>query len=163
MEKPTAGPEHRWLQRMLGDWRWESEPMAEPGKTPSIYSGTDHVRSLGDVWIVSESDGGVPGGGKHQNMMSLGYDPARGRFVGTFIASMMTHLWVYEGALDASGAALVLDTSGPSFAGDGTTAPYRDSITFVSDDHRVLRSKYQAPDGTWSGFMVAHYHRTTSR
>ena len=34
-------------------------------------------------------------------IMTLGYDPQKKRFVGTLIGSMMTHLWVYDGALDA--------------------------------------------------------------
>ena len=41
---------------------------------------------------------------------------------------MMTHLWVYDGALDAAGKVLTLDAEGPSFTGDGTTAKYQDVI-----------------------------------
>jgi hypothetical protein len=32
------------------------------------------------------------------------------RFVGTFVGSTMTHLWVNEGVLEAAGRALTLDT-----------------------------------------------------
>jgi len=163
MEPATMQKEHEWLRRMLGEWRWESEPMSETGKPPMVCAGMDRVRLLGDLWIVCEGNGGVPGDTTHTNMMSLGFDPSSGRFVGTFIASVMTHLWVYDGALDASGEALVLHTEGPSFAGDGTRARYRDTITFVAEDHRTLGSEHQTPDGAWHRFMLAHYRRTTSR
>ena len=62
----------------------------------------------------------MPGGGPATTLMTLGYDPEKKRFVGTWIGSMMTHLWIYDGALDAAGKVLTLDAEGPSFAGDGT-------------------------------------------
>lgn len=73
--------------------------------------------------------------------MTLGFDPAKGRFVGSFIASMMSMMWLYEGSLDAEGKSLVLDTEGPSMTGDGSMAKYQDVITFLSPDHRTLTSR----------------------
>jgi hypothetical protein len=103
----------------------------------------------------------MPDGGKMTSMMTLGYDPARERFVGTFIASMMTHMWKYEGTLDASGKVLTLDTEGPGMAGDGKMMKYKDIITFIDDDHRTLTSRIQGEDGNWTEFMTAHYRRKT--
>ena len=92
-------------------------------------------------------------------MMTVGFDPARGRFVGTFVSSMMTHLWPYDGSLDVERNILSLESEGPSFAGDGTTAKYIDAIELVSDDHRILRASVVGGDGTRNEFMVAHYRR----
>ena len=64
-------------------------------------------------------------------MMSLGFDPQKGRFVGTFIGSMMTHLWIYDGALDASGQALILDAEGRT-ARPLLTASWRSTRTSSS-------------------------------
>ncbi len=58
------------------------------------------MRSLGGLWVLCEGRCEMPGGGAGTTVMTLGFDPARGLFVGTFIASMMTHLWLYEGGLD---------------------------------------------------------------
>ena len=91
--------------------------------------------------------------------MTLGYDPVLKHFVGTFVASVMTHLWVYHGSLDAAGKVLTLDTEGPSFSGDGKMVKYQDIIDFVSDDHRTLSSQGLGADGKWSQFMKAHYRR----
>ena len=91
--------------------------------------------------------------------MTLGYDPQAKRFVGTFIASVMTHLWPYDGQLDPSGKTLTLNSEGPSFAGDGTMAKYQDIIEFVTDDHRILSASVQGVDGDWQQFMTAHYRR----
>ena len=72
---------------------------------------------------------------------------------------MMTHLWVYDGALDAAERVLALESDGPSMSGDGTMARYRDAIEVRSDDHRILTSSLRTADGTWQPFMTATYRR----
>lgn len=41
---------------------------------------------------------------------------------------------IIDGALDAAGKMLTLDTEGPSFTGDGSLVPYLDIIEIESDD-----------------------------
>jgi hypothetical protein len=101
----------------------------------------------------------MPGGGTATTVMTLGYDPAKKRFVGTFIGSMMTNLWVYDGELDAAGKVLTLDAEGPAFTDPERTARYKDAIEIVSPDHRILTSRYLGDDGQWHHFMTAHYRR----
>jgi hypothetical protein len=155
----TAQQEHQWLQRLVGEWTSVCEATMEPGKPPETFRGTERVRSLGGLWILAEGQGEMPGGAPATTLMTLGYDPQRGRYVGTFVGSMMTHLWVYDGALDAAQRVLTLDTEGPSMAAEGTMAKYRDAIEFHGDDHRVLTSHVLGEDGKWRGFMTAHYRR----
>jgi hypothetical protein len=163
MDMPNPSPEHLWLQRLVGNWSVESECFLGPDQPPMQTTGTERVRSLGDLWTIGEGKIGAnteSGSAEDCNaIMTLGYDPLTKRFVGTFIASMMTHLWSYNGSLDATGQVLTLDTVGPSFADDGTMAPYQDIIEFVDSDHRTLRSQMRGPDGQWTQFMSAHYRR----
>ncbi len=42
-------------------------------------------------------------------------------------------------------------------------AKYQDIIEFVSDDHRMLKSRLRGPDGNWQNFMTAHYRRKNNR
>jgi len=157
--KAEPQKEHEWLHKLVGEWTCEAEAAMEPGKPPETSSGTERVRSLGGLWILAEGQGEMPGCGPATMMMTLGYDPQKKRYVGTWIGSMMTHLWVYDGSLDAGERVLTLDAEGPSMAGDGTMAQYRDVIEFKSDDHRVLTSHTRGDDGTWQPFMTAHYRR----
>ena len=159
MQIPEPTNEHKWLQRLVGEWTFEHECPGEPGQPPMKSTGTEVVRSLGALWTIGEGTGEMPGGGVSQSIMTLGYDPEQKRFVGTFVASMMTHLWPYNGTLDKSGKVLTLDSEGPSFACDGTMAKYQDIIEFLSDDHRTLKSQMLGPDGKWQEFMIAHYRR----
>ena len=160
---PVPQAEHEWLQQLLGEWTSEVEMATEPGQPPVKGEGTETVRSLGGLWIVAEGEGEMPGAGHARTMMTLGYDPERKRYVGTFVASMMTHLWPYAGVLDAPGRRLVLDTEGPSMAGDGTMANYQDVIEIERPDRRVLTSHARGGDGTWQKFMTATYRRKASR
>lgn len=151
--------EHAWLQKLVGDWTVEMECVMGPDQPPVKSTGVETTRSIGGLWTMGEGSGEMPDGSKMTSMMTLGYDPQKQRFVGTFIASMMTHMWVYDGALDAAGKVLTLDTEGPGMSGDGKITKYKDIITFISDDHRTLTSRIQGDDGQWTEFMTAHYRR----
>ena len=159
MEMPAPQKEHQWLHKLVGDWTCESECSMGPDHPPMKNTGQETVRSLGGLWTVGEGENQMPDGDIFQSIMTLGYDPLLQRFVGTYVAGCMTHLWPYNGSLDANEKVLTLDSAGPSFVGDGTMAKYQDIIEFLSDDHRTLSSRYLGPDGQWVPFMKAHYHR----
>ena len=151
--------EHLWLQQLVGEWPAEMDCAMGPDQPRQKSRGSERVRSLGGLWTLGEGTGEMPDGGVGHTLMTLGFDPVKGKFVGSFVGSMMTHLWPYEGSLDESGTVLTLESEGPSMAGDGTTSPYRDIITMVSPDHRVLSSHVPDGKGGWTEFMTAHYRR----
>jgi hypothetical protein len=160
MMKVEPQKEHHWLQKLVGEWTCEGEAMCEPGKPPMKWEATESVRSVGGVWIIGEGRGEMPGSGEPTTtLLTLGYDPQKKRYVGTFIGSMMTNLWVYDGSMDASGKVLTLDTEGPNMAAQGKMAKYKDIIEFKTDDVRLLRSEMQGEDGKWSQVMTATYRR----
>lgn len=151
--------EHRWLNKLLGEWTYEGDAPVEPDTPPSTFTGTEAVRSLGGLWIVAEGIGEMPGGGPATTMMTLGYDPTGKRFIGTWVGSMMAHLWIYDGALDKKKQVLTLNTVGPHMEKEGETAQYRDVIEFKSDDHRTLTAFVLGDDGKWTEIMKADYRR----
>lgn len=163
-----AQDQHRWLHRLAGQWTSETRMPGPPGQPDQTLAGTESVRTLGDLWVVCEGRGDMPGGGTATMIMTLGYSPERQCHVGTWVGSMMTHLWVYEGSVDATGQVLTLESTGPAWTPEGQpiagkSARYRDVITFLSDDHRTLSSRVLGDDGQWSEpFMTVHYRRTAS-
>jgi hypothetical protein len=158
--QPDPQKEHHWLQKLVGEWAYEHQCSMGPDQPPAKCTGTETVRSIGGLWVVCEGRGDMPGGGTATTLMTLGYDPAKKRYVGTFLGSMMTHLWLYDGSLDPAGKVLTLDTEGPSFAAEGKMTRYQDVIAFQSDDHRTLSSRMLGDDGKWHSFMTANYRRT---
>lgn len=153
MQIPEPQAQHFWLQKLVGEWSVESEFSFGPDQPPSKMTGREVVRSFGELWTIGEGTGAC------DSIMTLGYDPQKDRFVGTFIASVMTHLWPYDGQLDSTGKILTLNSEGPSFAGDGSMANYQDIIEFITDDHRTLTAKFLDGDGVWHRFMTTHYRR----
>jgi hypothetical protein len=155
----NATSEHRWLQQLVGEWTFESTCFMGPDQPPMVTTGTDRVRPLGDLWVIAEGTGGTPDGSTMHSVMTLGFSTQERRFVGTFVADCMSHLWPYEGTLDPSGTVLTLASRGPSFATPGAMADYRDIVEMHPDGRRLLRSQFQGPDGAWTEFMVVRYTR----
>jgi hypothetical protein len=154
--------EHHWLQKLVGEWTYETEVTMGSDQPAEKATGTERVRSLGDLWILAEGQGEMPGCGTANTMMTLGYDPQKQRYVGTWVGSMMTYLWLYDGELDTAETMLSLNSDGPAMTGEGL-AKYRDVIEFKSDDHRVMTSHVLGEDGQWHHFMTANYWRKQER
>ena len=152
--------EHEWLHQLAGEWTYEMEASMKPGEPSERMTGDVRVRVLrGGLWVVGEMDMFDPEGTSDTSMIALSFDPARGRYVGTFVAPSMPHLWVYDGALDADGRALTLESEGPSFSGDGTMARYRDRIELEADGGWTLRSLAPTAEGGWQEFMAMRHRR----
>lgn len=151
--------EHQWLQKLVGEWAYEGEAAMGPGQPPEKFTGTESVRSLGGLWFLAEGEGEMPGGGAATTVMTLGYDPQKKRYVGTWIGTMMTQLWVYDGELDATERVLTLNSEGPSMTTEGKMTQYKDVIEFKNDDHRVLTAHVLGDDGKWQQLMTMNYQR----
>jgi hypothetical protein len=156
---PTAQTdEHRWLEQLVGEWTWDSDA-SEPGKPKVILHGVEMVRSLGGLWLLAESRGDAPGGGEHRTLLTLGYDPDKKRFVGSFVSSFLSTLWLYEGTRKDN--RLVLESVGPGMSGDGSTAKYEDTIELQGPTERAFISRVQETNGTWTEFQRTQYRRRT--
>jgi hypothetical protein len=151
--------EHNWLNRFVGEWTYEIAAVMKPGEPPVKLTGTETVRSVGVIWIVAEGHGEMPGGGIATTILTVGYNPDLKRFVGSWIGSMMTHLWMYEGTLDPAEKVLTLNCEGPLFDGTGGTTKYKDIHTLISDDLRTLSGNILLKDGQWMEMMTSTFRR----
>ncbi len=144
--------EHAFLEKMVGDWTVAASDMT--GDKP----WQETVRSLQGIWFVAEGAGQMSDGKQATTILTLGYDSSKGKYVGSWIGSMMDYMWVYEGEVDLSGNVLSLYTRGPAFEGDGL-ADYREQIAFLDDNVRTFTSSAREADGTWKQFMEVKYTR----
>jgi hypothetical protein len=159
MQIPEPTPEHQYLLQLVGEWNLETECVMGPDQPPSKSVGTQSTRALGSLWTLGEMETPGPDGASMKSLMSLGFDPARGKFVGSFIASCVTYHWLYEGSLDADRRVLTLEAEGPGFTGDGSMAKYQDIIEVIDQDNYLFSSQYQAGDGQWVKFMNGKHTR----
>jgi hypothetical protein len=140
--------EHEWLKKFIGEWDMDVEIFMQPGEPPMKTKSTDVTRALGGFWIVSEGKGeamGHPFG----SVMIVGFDPAKKKYVGTWVDNMNSHLWRYEGSVDPSGNTLTLESEGPCPMKPGQMVKFRDVTEFKSNDHRVFTSSMLGDDGKW--------------
>lgn len=85
--KAEPQKEHAWLQKLVGEWMFEGECVMGPEQPPMKSTGVESVRSLGGLWAICEGRGEMPAGsGPSNSIMTLGYDPQKGCFVGSFVA-----------------------------------------------------------------------------
>jgi hypothetical protein len=155
---PCGAPEkeHLWLRRLCGTFDCETEFAMTPEGPTQKSKGLDVTEPFGDFWVKTMISGKPPGMDREMNgLMTLGYDPAKKKFIGTWVDNMMAFMWRYEGSLDATGNVLTLDTEGPSFTTPGATAPYRERIELRGDGEKVFSSSTEIKSGVWTTFMTS--------
>lgn len=149
--------EHHWLTQLVGQWEFEHDCQMPNGE--SAKSGGKMVcKMLGELWLICESEGNAPNGNSWSSIMTIGFDPTKGMYVGTFIGSMMANIWHYAGVLEADGVTLPLESEGPKFDGSGI-GKYRDTIKLIDEKTWLFTSDFQSSDGTWSQFMNGVHRR----
>ena len=157
MSGPTK--EHEWLQQFVGEWTSETEICMDPSQPPMKATGTESTRAVGGFWILAQGVGEMEGMPPFHSVFSLGYDPKKGTYVGSWIDSMTSHLWRYEGCVDDSGRVLTLKTHGPSPGNPDGVAEYREVTEFKSPTHRSFTSSLVGEDGSLTTFVRIDYRR----
>ena len=72
---------------------------------------------------------------------------------------MDSHLWQYEGTLDATGKILTLETEGACPTAPRKLTKFKEVIEIKDRNHRVFTSSMEGEDGKWVTAMVCHYTR----
>jgi hypothetical protein len=153
-QAPEATAEHAWLRQLVGVWDVAADVTGEEaaGAPEMEMRLVEKVEALGDYWIVSQLSadfGGIP----FRSRMTVGWDPAKGRFVATWVDTLSTYLWVYDGELDAARKTLTFEAVGPSPMDPAAATRFRDVTEFDGPDLRRNSSWIQGPDGEWSLLM----------
>jgi hypothetical protein len=156
MAKPTA--EHQRLEQFAGEWTSECK-IEMPGQEPITCTGAETSRMMGGLWLLATGKGEMPDGQTGESLITLGYDPAKKSYVGTFVCSAQDIMWEYTGKFDESGKKLVLSTEGPSMLEAGKTAKYEETLELVDADHKTFTSKIQLADGKWQELVKMNYTR----
>ncbi len=155
---PMPKKEHVWLQQFAGEWDSTSKSVATADHPAMQFSGKFESRMVGGFWVLNEMTADT-GDVQFIGIQTIGYDEEKKKYVGTWIDSMMNHMWKYEGTLDDSGKKLSLLAEGPNMLKPGTTATYRDSYEFKSKDHIIATSEMKNEDGEWLTFMTGDLKR----
>ena len=155
---PQPAKEHEWLMQFVGEWEADVEVSMDPAKPPEKAKGMESVRQLGGFWIVADYRGTFMDK-PFNGIFTIGYAPEKRRYVGTWIDSLGSHLWTYEGTLDAAGKILTLESEGPCPATPGKLVRFKEQIELKTKDQRVFTSSMLGEDGKWVVGMTINYRR----
>ena len=107
--------------------------------------GVEHGQMLGELWCNSRFEADMLGSPLRGNG-SIGFDPVKEKYVGTWKDSATPFLYTFEGDFDAD--ANVLEMSGVNFDPvRRCPATYRSRLEFTSADQHVLELSIDVPDG----------------
>jgi hypothetical protein len=156
-EMPSPTAEHRWLERFAGEWDVESEIYTAPGTEPMLAKGHESARMFGGFWVIGEGTGDAMGF-EMKWILTFGYDTEKKVYVGTWIDSMSTQKWDYQGTVDEGGNILTLTTRGLCPI-EKRLCDYRSTVEFKSDIERVFTEEKQGLDGSWNKVVVSRFNK----
>jgi hypothetical protein len=159
-QSPPPTKEHEFLKQFIGTWETEGEANVAPAPDqPKLKcTGSMKGRMLGGYWLVSESKMSMMGADV-EAVQTIGYDPEKKKYVGSWVDSMFNYQWQYDGSVDETGKILTLNAEGPSFLEPGKIGKFRDVYEFKSKDHIVTKSEMQNAEGEWVTFMTGSAKR----
>lgn len=156
MAKPTK--EHELLKQFAGDWTVVAEAAAAPGEEGMKCEGTESAKMVGGFWLVGQGEASMMGTPVN-SVLTIGYDPATKKYIGTFVCSMDSTLWKYAGSFDESGKKLTLETEGPSPIEPSKKVKFREVLELKDKDHKMFTSEMQGDDGKWMKIATMNYTR----
>jgi hypothetical protein len=156
---PGPTKEHDWLKQFVGQWDCHAASVASDNQPAMQSKGLMKSKMLGSFWVVNELDIDIAGGTFHA-IQSLGYDPDKKKYVGTWIDSMVNYSWQYEGEVEVATNKLVMIAEGPNFMTDGRLTQFRDSYEFKTPDLIATTSEIKGDDGKWITFMTGEMKRS---
>ena len=162
--EPLAGedligpaPEHAEIRRKVGEWNVRCTYFMGGVGDPIEVDGRERGEMLGELWCNSRFEADMLGSPLSGNA-SLGFDPVKKRFVGTWKDSATPFLYTFEGGFDA--AASLLDMAGTNFDPvRRCPATYRSKVEFLSDDEHILNLSIDVPEGEPIKVLRYHYRR----
>jgi hypothetical protein len=156
MPKPTK--EHALLAQFAGEWNVTAETVPAPGEAAIKCEGTESAKLMGGFWLVSQAEANMMGM-PVKSLLTIGYSPASKKYTGTFVCTMDSTLWKYDGAMDEKGQKLTLETEGPSPLDATKKAKFREILELKDKDHKTFTSFMQGDDGKWQQIVTMEYRR----
>lgn len=143
---PAPGPEHKILERWVGEWDCETTVSMAPGEPPAVSKGTSSSRlTCGGLWLVTDYESTLmeqPFIGHHV----VGFDPGSGKYQLNWVDSMSTRFSLGEGTFDA--ATKTMTSHVKSFDPAGTPWEWRETDVWKDADTREWTMYAPGPDGS---------------
>jgi len=140
----TPGAPHKLLASMAGSWITKTKAWMEPDKPPMEDTGTCEQKMLLDGRYLQQEYTGEMMGSPFIGINLIGYDNHTKKYVSTWIDSMSTGIYFFEGTAGADGKTITQESS----YDDPVRGPmvWR-SVTRIVDDSTLEYKMYLTPKG----------------
>jgi hypothetical protein len=143
---PKPGKQHDVLKQMEGTWDAVARFMTEPGKPMAESKGVETASmGLGGFWLMTEYKGEM-NGQPFTGRGSMGYDQQKQKYVGTWIDSMKSGLFLSEGIADEPGKVFTMIVQGYCDM-QGKAITMKQIMELKDKDSRKLTFLSPNPDG----------------
>jgi hypothetical protein len=135
----TPGAPHRLLAKWAGSWTTKTRAFMGPGEPPMESTGTCEQKMLFDGRYLQQEYAGEMMDSPFTGINLIGYDNHTGNYVSTWIDSMSTGIYCFEGSASADGKSITQECS----YDDPVKGPvvWR-SVTNIVDDETLVYEMY---------------------
>jgi len=140
----VPGVPHKQLARLAGSWVTRTRARMEPGSPPVESAGAcEQKMILGGHYLQQEYNGEMMGE-QFTGINVIGYDNHTRKYVSTWIDSMSTGIYCFEGTASADGRTITQSCS----YDDPVRGPLSwRSVTRIVDDNTLEYEMYITPKG----------------
>lgn len=160
-KEPGNRSPQKWLDHFVGNWEAVSRGQSGENQPPVESTGTIVGTRIGDHWLMNRMEVRVMDM-KITGVQMIGYSSEKKKFVGTWVDSMTSFMWQYEGTLSNDGKTLTLEAKGPSAVPDQLTL-YQDVYHFKATDLIEITSRVQDANGKWVTYMTGTAKRQSKQ
>jgi hypothetical protein len=156
MPMPQPTPFHKYLSEQAGSWDALVKSTV-PGSPPAEDKGTETIAMMSGLWQLTDFKGTF-GGTPFLGHGVMGYDPAKKKYVGTWVDSMTDKLIIMEGTADTAGKVLTM-TYEQADPASGQMTKYRNVHEMKDSDTRTFTMSQVGADGKDVTLMTITYKR----
>jgi len=153
----APGAPHKLLASLAGSWTTRTKSMMEPSKPPMESSGTCEQEMILDGHYLQQKYTGEMMGDTFTGINLIGYDNHTKKYVSTWVDSMSTGIYYFEGTASADGKTI---TQKCSYDDPVRGSLVWRSVTRIVDSNTMEYEMYITPRG---GKEVMEMEMTVTR
>ena len=146
---PQPSPEHGYFKKMVGTWDCTMKMGPQESKATARY------RMIGGFWLVGNFNGDIQGM-KFEGHETMGWDPKKKKYVGTWMDSMSPYGMNMESELDSSKKTMT--ATGDAMNMEGKMAKFKMVSEWKNDDEMTM-TMYEEKGGKMEQQFSIDYKR----
>jgi hypothetical protein len=111
-DMPKPGKEHEALKVFEGEWTFQGKFFMDPAQPPMEMNGSETSKMILNGWYLNSEVKSTFAGAPFEGRWTMTYSVLKKKYQASWIDSMMGHVFVSEGDVDATGKIFSLSGEG---------------------------------------------------